>query len=605
MSSQPTKLTSLLSVFRGHINIGIIRDGKRVLLIDLGDGRVIRCLDEQQIDTVLLTHHHRDQACGAHLLAGTGARIVVPEDERRWFEKVDAYWSDPANRWHVYGFHPSRLMLTEPVPVDAALADGDALDWGRAHITAVATPGHTDGSMSYLVEIEGKRIIFCGDLIYGPGKLWEIYSLQKGITTRDYHGFLGAKDELMASLRRLESLAPDVLVPSHGEIIGDPSSAIDELEKRLRACYDNYARVSAARHYFPDMLADYINSPQAMPISERVPPPEFVRRIGRSWMIISETGAAFVMDCESEGVVAELRRLISEGEIASVEGLWITHYHDDHVDAVPVFQQAFECETIADESVAQVVTDPLAWRLPCLSPSVSGIDRRTQDGEAWRWREFTMTAYHFPGQTLHHGALLVEGRGLRMLFAGDSFAPSGMDDYCLQNRNFLGRGVGYDRCIRLLRELKPDLIFNPHIALPFAFSNEQCRTMLAGLAEREKLFSELLPWDNPNYGLDESWVRCHPHEQHVRPGAEVRLNVVVTNHSDEEKQASAKIVTPRSWPESSQTMAAVIPAKAEGRVSFSLRVPEDAAPRRYVLPVDITYGGVYLPQFAEAVVVVG
>ena len=44
-----------------------------------------------------------------------------------------------------------------------------------------------------------------------------------------------------------------------------------------------------------------------------------------------------------------------------------------------------------------------------ISPSVAPVDHRTGDAESWRWHEFTLTAYHFGGQTLYHGGLLVEG----------------------------------------------------------------------------------------------------------------------------------------------------------------------------------------------------
>jgi len=58
-----------------------------------------------------------------------------------------------------------------------------------------------------------------------------------------------------------------------------------------------------------------------------------------------------------------------------------------------------------------------------------------------RWHEFQFTFFDFPGQTLYHDGLLVQHDGAdRPLFAGDSFTPSGIDDYCLQNRDFVGEG---------------------------------------------------------------------------------------------------------------------------------------------------------------------
>jgi len=112
-------------------------------------------------------------------------------------------------------------MLAEPVRGDGAGGDGDVLEWGPARITVLATPGHTDGSVSYLIEVDGRKVAFSGDLIYDQGQVWDVYSLQKGFRTgkreiRDYHGFLGSKAELIESLQRVLQSEACTLVPSHG-----------------------------------------------------------------------------------------------------------------------------------------------------------------------------------------------------------------------------------------------------------------------------------------------------------------------------------------------------------------------------------------------------
>ena len=106
-----------------------------------------------------------------------------------------------------------------------------------------------------------------------------------------------------------------------------------------------------------------------------------------------------------------------------------------------------------------------------------------------------MTAYYFPGQTYYHGGLLVEGYGIRMFFAGDSFTMAGIDDYCSGNRNLLGADVGYEKCLRLIQELKPTHIFNCHVDPAFDFTDDEIACMLDTLAEREKCYTALFPWD--------------------------------------------------------------------------------------------------------------
>ena len=608
-AKEVTRLSEHLFVYRGPINVGILRDGAKALVIDCGDGRFAGALDGlgiKSVDELLFTHHHRDQAFRAAELAAAGARVCVPAAERAHFDSVADYWNSPKARWHIYSFHPHHLMLAEPVGVDATVAGGDTIRWGPATIRVLDTPGHTDGSVSYVVEVDGRRVVFSGDTIYDTGQIWDLYSLQKGTQTRDYHGFLGARSELVESLGRIQATQPDVLVPSHGQIMSDPPRAIDTLVRRLEVCYDKYVAISALRHYFPKLFVDYAGREGHMPIRPGKAVPDCLRHQGTTWLLVSKGGAAFAMDCGSPRAVKWLKGLIHEGEIRAVEGLWATHYHDDHVNAIPEFQAAFDCPCITDRHVADVIGNPMAWRLPCISPSVARVDRPTRHGQSWQWHEFKLTAYHLPGQTLYHAGLLVEGQGVKMLFVGDSFTMAGIDDYCAQNRNWLGQGVGFDRCIALIDELRPTHIFNCHVADAFDFTPEECRFMRANLAEREKLYGRLFPWDHANYGMDEPWVRCFPYEQQAAPGGKLTIDVFVTNHSAEPRTAACRAVLPRAWTGATSTewKNTSIPAKTEAAVRLVCQLPAAIPNGRYVIPVDVRYGEWDLPQFKEAIVVI-
>ncbi len=445
-------------------------------------------------------------------------------------------------------------------------------------------------------------------MIYDEGQVWNLHSLQKGITTSDYHGFLGARGELTESLGRIRKAKPDVIVPSHGHLMDEPTKAIDGLVRRLDLCYDKYVAISALRHYFPKMFTQYADRKDHMPIGPGKPVPDCLRHFGTTWMLISKEKAALVMDCGNSRVIESVRRSIELGEVGAVEGLWVTHYHDDHVDAIPEFQKAFDCPCMTGRHVAPVVSDPMAWRLPCISPSKVRVDRVMKDGQTWQWHEFTLTAYHFPGQTLYHAGLFVVGRGLRMFFAGDSFTMAGIDDYCAQNRNWLGRGVGFDRCLALIEQLRPTHIFNCHVADAIEFTPGQLAFMRANLAEREELFGQLLPWEHPNHGMEDTWVRCHPYEQRATGGDRVDLQVIVRNHGSEARRAACRVVLPRAWgnraAEATQWSSTTVSGKSDGQLGLSLSIPPDVAPGRYVLPVDVRYGERSLPQFTEAIVVV-
>ncbi len=608
------RLSQHLYVYRGPVNVGIIRDGARALLIDCGHGPVTAALRElgiAKVDRIVFTHYHRDQACGARAIADDGTKIGVPAKERRYFADPAGFWNDDDNLWRVYkSFRPHHLMPTEPLEVDEAFDDSHQFAFGPARIRVLATPGHTEGSISYLVEVDGKQVVFSGDCIYDEGRVWDVYSMQKGFSKGGlqiggYHGFMGDRPRLVQSLKRIKDLRPDLLVPSHGNLMEKPVEAIDTLVERLEACYENYVATSALRHYFPELFSDYAGKPGQMPIRAGIEPPLGLHHFGTTWMLVSKSGAALVMDVGSPDIVKQIKQKLDRGLMKSVEALWVTHYHFDHTDGIIQFQKEFDCPCIADRRLARVLTNPTAWRLPCLAPEPIRVDRPLKDGQSWQWHEFKMTSYTFPGQTLYHGALLVEHEDLRMLFAGDSHTMAGNDDYCAYNRNWLGRGVGYQYCISLVEKLKPTHIFNCHVDDAFTFTPQEISFMRDNLDRREELFGRLVPWDHANYGLDASWVRCYPYTQKAKPDEHARVQTVITNHSTGLRTAACRAVLPRAWGGAATDWSkAEVPAKTEKAVPLSLPVPGDAQPGRYVVAIDVRFGDWDLPQFAEAIVTV-
>jgi hypothetical protein len=82
-----------------------------------------------------------------------------------------------------------------------------------------------------------------------------------------------------------------------------------------------------------------------------------------------------------------------------------------------------------------------------------------------RWNEYNLTFHFFPGQTIYHGALLVRRQDEKpVFFIGDAFSPSGIDDYCVLNRNLVGEQQGYMLCLKKLRRIKQDFwLINEHI----------------------------------------------------------------------------------------------------------------------------------------------
>jgi len=329
----------------------------------------------------------------------------------------------------------------------------------------------------------------------------------------------------VTSLGKVAAEKPDIIVPARGPAIGDPRAAIDRLLGRIRAAYANYLSIDALRWYFKDdhilAKARRVLGPEAkvdwMPMAETRPLPPWIAAISNSRLIIAADRSGFLVDCGGTGIIEELRKLKAAGKLASVEHVFITHYHDDHTDAVAALVAEFGAKVHACGRQVPVLERPGDFRLPCLTRNPIAVTCRHPDGDSWMWKEFKLTIREFPGQTLYHDALLVEREGHEpVLFAGDSFTPSGIDDYCLQNRNFLGEGAGYLLCLGIVEALPPgSWLVNQHVEPMFRFDAGRIERMRRTLRDRRPLLAALLPFDDPNFGLDEGWAVLHPYAVHL------------------------------------------------------------------------------------------
>lgn len=594
-------------VLDGAVRTGVfVQDGK-ALLIDCCETVTrerLQSLGVDQVEMICLTQHRRPNALGAYPFAEEqGAQVIVSEKDRPLFDNVEAYWNNWRNRWRLYHFQPGPQVLPRRLAVARTVKEGDSLEWRGVTLRVLETPGATEGAVSYCVDVDGKRLAFIGDVMCGSGQVWDLYSLQKGFRkVGDYHGFLGMREPLIESLHKLAAATPDLAIPSHGDLMDDVARAAATLEDRLNVLYRNYASISSLNHYFPVQFEDLKDDPARMPRAEQSAPPAWVRRVAyTSYAVMADSGDALLIDCGRDTVLAKLDEWEKDGMLKSIEGCWVTHYHDDHVDSLSRLPMG-SCPIMADARMAEILEHPHRYVLPCIAPTPVPVARKTADGESWTWREFTLTAFHFPGQTLYHGGLLVEGHGAKVFFAGDSGAPTGLDDYCAANRNFLGDGRGFRRCLDIWRATQPDYVINQHQGEAFRFTESQLSYMEQTLVAREAIVKAITPWDEADFALDEHWVRTYPYEQEAAAGDSVTLQVHVTNHSNAPAHFAVKPVLPPgwSWDPSASTTSTELPARTDGwlnpvgarpdaHVSVSIRVPHDAPAGLYVIPFSMTY----------------
>ena len=188
--------------FTGAGNNTYLLSGKTPTLLDAATGEaahlsaLAQALGGDRLAKVLVTHAHPDHADGSDAIAA------------RWPDAAFRKMPWPArDRLHAVAWNP--------------IADGEPIPAGDGTLRAVHTPGHAPDHLCFFDE--AGRTLFSADLVV-PGST-VVIPASRG----------GSLSQYLASLRRVQALAPARMLPAHGEAIDDPQAVLrDYLEHRQR-----------------------------------------------------------------------------------------------------------------------------------------------------------------------------------------------------------------------------------------------------------------------------------------------------------------------------------------------------------------------------------
>ena len=178
----------------------VVDDRGDALLIDpaMGDRITLEAVREQglRLVEILNTHGHPDHIYGnAAVKEATKARLAI--------HRLDAYRLGPER--------PATNLPIPPCDADDLFDEGVLSYVADLNLTALHTPGHTEGSTCFYLERE--KVLFSGDVLF------------KGSTGRwDLPG--GDREQMERSLERVSTLPAETTVyPGHGA----PTTIGDEL----------------------------------------------------------------------------------------------------------------------------------------------------------------------------------------------------------------------------------------------------------------------------------------------------------------------------------------------------------------------------------------
>ena len=182
-------------------------EDKVAVVIDPGDEgqKLVEAIRNRGLDVryILLTHGHFDHTGAVMEIKNEfGAKLCVSGEDAEML-------TDPQ-----LSLAMRQRWKPEDISIDWLLSDGDVIEAGKMRFEAIATPGHSKGSVTYRCE----NVLFTGDTLF-----------QGDCGRTDLYG--GSYEQIKASLRRLADLEGDYQVlPGHG-----PDSTLEE--ERLHNIY--------------------------------------------------------------------------------------------------------------------------------------------------------------------------------------------------------------------------------------------------------------------------------------------------------------------------------------------------------------------------------
>jgi len=192
-------------------HVYLIDGGTELALIDAGAGvsidpilENIRSdgLDPSRLKYLLLTHAHADHAggaflwrqkCGVQVAGSSQATDYLSQGDE---ERISLTVAKAAGVYpQEYVFHPCQVHRT--------LSEGDLFRVGDLELTALETPGHCSGMLSFLMKDGPRSILFAGDTVFHDGRI-----LMSNVWDCDLQAYVN-------SIEKLSRYSIDALLPGH------------------------------------------------------------------------------------------------------------------------------------------------------------------------------------------------------------------------------------------------------------------------------------------------------------------------------------------------------------------------------------------------------
>jgi glyoxylase-like metal-dependent hydrolase (beta-lactamase superfamily II) len=563
--------------------------GKKAILIDAAvPPDSLAQLGVEQVEAVLLTHHHRDTAAFAADFRKKGVAVRAAKESADWLTPagVAKFWAESIP---LRNSRTAYFVLPEGIDgVDCSLADGQPVWFGEWSLTPVATPGHSRDHLAFHLrpadDVKGAEFVFCGDAFCSPGKLWTPYT-----TDWDHWTDVGLKPTA-ESLRKLAKLNPSFLCPAHGAVVSkdiaraltDTAEAVEEVG--FLKSFERFSkRLGDTPKYDFLVPKEQIASAGEKPWA-RISDHLWIT--GNTYVLKAKDGnAVLVLDPWGERSAKQIEKLLNDEKLGPIEVVAFSHAHYDHYDGVYVMPGRDRCQVWALDLVAAPLKDPFRFRAPFLDARPVTFTTELKDGETTAWGGYTFKFTHLPGQSWYTCGIETTIDGKRCAFTADNFFHqdqfSGSGGWMGLNRS---SPVPYAASARKVLAIAPEWVLAEHGG-PYVFNAEDYRRRVkwgeaAGQAADRVCVSgnHLRDWTPHRVTVEPQLVR-------TRPGGSVAVTIRVhpLGHAPE----TVRVALQGRGLVADQRFTAEVRPNQPHAQPMKLTLPETVPPGRHIFVVRV------------------
>lgn len=624
-----------LYLYRDSCNVWALTTNTGMIVVNAGTGAWLSVLDAlpQDVHAVVLTHFFRDHTAGARRAAEHGMPVWASRWEAEQLGDAEALFQ----RRETYIIYDNVWDLYSPVasvPVTRWLNDWEQIELGSTRLTILPTPGVSLGAISIAIsdldvsglaqhqrdeeaheyQPRGVRGVFAGEVIHSRGRIARIAPLQY-----NYNDLTGAT-HLLYSIGVIREADPGWIAPSLGpNLVDSPESSLDALEENLRFALESRGepteRIRPATEEWLEPVTTHLQ--------------QSGHAVASTFFVRSESGKVLSIDfgyrSHDLGLGGEysfprhrrpllhgVEALRREHGVSRIDAVLVTHFHDDHVNGIPLLQRLFGTDCFAASTFAHILADPAAYAFPCTWPEPIAVTVLNPE-EVFRWEEYEFTLHPISGHTRFATMICFDADGKRIVATGDQFF---FQDFEHPGRgpaahNHVYRNGAWLSSIResveIITRLRPDIILPGHG--PAYHTTDEWFAWVARYADTyEEIHTRLMPLDDCHFEVDSRAAWLAPYRTHANGGGEagatdLEFTVHLRNPYPRRTTLEIRPQVPDGW--ITEPAQITLEGRAEGATPVRVRVPAGTRVRRQAIAIDLSGPDRQFGEVAEALVTVG